>query len=311
MRSRPSSPERQTGPMRFGREAPVAALVALALSACGSGTSVSKPGSGRHEETFDDGALYDVSAQKWVAVPKAPFAEPLWSRGAVWDGRDFVVLGTPCAQAHTNDENPDGIQCGHTQPVAAAFDPTTKRWQPVAVPPLHDMTPSGYVLFPDPLGAADGRSTFLLTPPDIATPTQIVAVAPGAEPRRITPPPEAKQHCTLGGHLFAFGTGDESVVPTPAGRVDRPTLGATAPGCGSKGVGWGRPRARPMVRWVGGPSAHLPRSGTSDLPAPMVFGLGVRRSRSRAARCRASWRHRRLRLSTATSSAGRRCVPSR
>ncbi len=169
---------------------------------------------------FADGAVYDIDTQEWWPVPDASFTAPLFGARSVWTGREFVVLGTPCPELHIDEENVDFVQCGGTRMAAAAFDPVAGKWRPVEAPDIRDLTTSSDVVETIPIGAAGGSAVFSIKSPDVSVGSKLVAIGPGTTSREIPPLPVAQLRCALGDELFAFGSGDTGVVPTPAGRIE-------------------------------------------------------------------------------------------
>ncbi len=130
------------------------------------------------------------------------------------------MLGTPCPELHIDEENGDFVRCGETRMAAAAFDPVSAKWSPVEAPDVGDLTTSGNVVTPVPIGAAGGGAVYSIASPDLSVGSKLVAIAPGTTPRGIPPLPVAQQRCAFGDGLFAFGSGDTGVTPTPAGRIE-------------------------------------------------------------------------------------------
>lgn len=46
---------------------------------------------------FDDGAVFDTAAGRWVQVAAAPFDSSLYEPTAVWDGTEVIVVGLRCS----------------------------------------------------------------------------------------------------------------------------------------------------------------------------------------------------------------------
>ncbi len=84
--------------------------------------------------TFGDGAVLDVTTGRWSEVSESPFPHGLFSATGVFDGEEFVIVGTECDEripAPTTGELPE---C--TGPAAAAWDASDDSWRRLPPPPL-------------------------------------------------------------------------------------------------------------------------------------------------------------------------------
>jgi hypothetical protein len=88
-------------------------------------------GDDRPPTVLTDGAVYDVAADGWRAIPDAPLSG---AASGVWTGTEAILVsgGPPLS----TPEMPGG------PPMAAAFDPATDTWRTLAAPPA-DLAPGG------------------------------------------------------------------------------------------------------------------------------------------------------------------------
>jgi hypothetical protein len=63
---------------------------------------------------YDDGASYDLKADKWEKLPKAPI-EPRFAHSAVWTGKEMIIWGGK----GENKLYADG----------ASYNPKTRKWK--------------------------------------------------------------------------------------------------------------------------------------------------------------------------------------
>jgi hypothetical protein len=161
-----------------------------------------------------DGAVYDVDSQSWSSMPEGPFSGPLWDPAGVWTGREVIVVGTPCANPHPEDDD-DVVRCGHA-PVAAAFSPATGEWRQLRLPDLSDGASGGYSLQQRAVGWTTAGAVFAY---DAGASGRLLVVDPNDERSRTFTTPTGNI-CAVGARLFAFGP---DAVPVT------PVLGPTSP----------------------------------------------------------------------------------
>ena len=111
---------------------------------------------------FDDGAVFDTAAGRWVQVAAAPFDSSLYEPTAVWDGTEVIVVGLGCSLPFGGIEGssarvyPNPAEDCPTGPVAAAWDPSDNTWRTLPAPPFAPLE--------WPVGT-DGAATFIVPHP--------------------------------------------------------------------------------------------------------------------------------------------------
>lgn len=103
-------------------------LDCLSLSVVSSDSSVIAWGGVDHggAEASPRGAAYDAELDRWDALPPSPLANRQW-HSAVWTGTEMVVWGgTDLVGLSGVDEEREG----------AAYDPASRSWRRLAVPPI-------------------------------------------------------------------------------------------------------------------------------------------------------------------------------
>lgn len=179
---------------------------------------------------LDDGAIYDVSADRWSAIPPTASIPGLIDAMVVWEGDTELIVG----QGFYSNPPPDGAAGA-----VAAFDVASQRWRdlpappPIRTPSLDDVQPSGpatmsgglslipsdAVIAMGQTGGTDAHGWYLDTDawrraphPGVATGTDLVvsydkenpdafrmAVRDGADRWRPTEPPDDLGQPLVGG----------------------------------------------------------------------------------------------------------------
>ena len=110
--------------------------------------------------TFGDGAVLDVTTGRWSEVSESPFPHGLFSATGVFDGEEFVIVGTECDEripAPTTGQLP---VC--TGPAAAAWDPSEDSWRRLPAPPLDtDRFGVPRLIAASPAVGSDGTAVFV------------------------------------------------------------------------------------------------------------------------------------------------------
>jgi hypothetical protein len=118
-----------------------------------SGRTATAPGVLR---VLEDGATYDLAADRWTPISTAGAPSPRTEATAVWTGRKLVVVGGLPAVGTLPPGGGPPLRDG------AVYDPASDRWTPLAPPPGDVLLPKKNV---GPLTrilvAADGRVIFL------------------------------------------------------------------------------------------------------------------------------------------------------
>ncbi len=128
-----------------------------------------------------DGAVYDPAGDTWRAVPEAPL--PAGVATGVWTGEEVVVVSAGAPPVDDQDRGGPAA--------AAAFDPATDTWRPLATPP-----PSV-----DPhVGGA------------VWTGTEVVVVSPDMTTSRDVDPVTVARY-DPGTDTWASGTATDAMVP--------------------------------------------------------------------------------------------------
>jgi len=81
----------------------------------------------------------DTTSGAWRRLPEPPLEYPLERLGMAgfWTGREVVIVGTPCARVHLDEEVGDEpTACSEGGPLSAvAWSPGTERWRALGSPP--------------------------------------------------------------------------------------------------------------------------------------------------------------------------------
>ena len=110
--------------------------------------------------TFGDGAVLDVTTGRWSEASESPFPHGLFSATGVFDGEEFVIVGTECDEQIPAPTTGDLPVC--TGPAAAAWDPSKDSWRRLPVPPV----PTGRggvprLIAASPAVGSDGTAVFV------------------------------------------------------------------------------------------------------------------------------------------------------
>jgi hypothetical protein len=73
------------------------------------------------------GLIYRDSDKTWTHL-ELPFSGPLMNAGAVWTGKQLLVVGAPCAEPFPAIEGSE-VMCPDTAVEAASFSPTDNKWE--------------------------------------------------------------------------------------------------------------------------------------------------------------------------------------
>jgi hypothetical protein len=76
------------------------------------------------------GVVLDCARGRWTEMPHAPFPSYVGSDGAVWTGRELLVIGVPC---RPDPQDIESAVCRPPYRLAATWSPTTNRWRRLAL----------------------------------------------------------------------------------------------------------------------------------------------------------------------------------
>jgi hypothetical protein len=152
-----------------------------------------------------DGATSSDSGRTWEPVPDAPFANPLFRPAAAAVGREFVIVGTPCAPTAADSEVAD---CGSSRPVAAVYSTKNRTWRPLGtVLPHAAVAHSGAPLLAIGRGSIDGFAAFEVEAG--ARHTMLLVDPSDGATQWLEAPEGADTVCADGASLLAVSTGED------------------------------------------------------------------------------------------------------
>lgn len=190
-----------------------------------------------------DGADYDIATGEWTQMPSAPFDRALYSAAGVWTGSEVVVIGTPCGETSTEE---DQASCPRGGIKAAAYSPTSRTWRRVPSPdvPVHPSFGLGYPFTGVGLGWSGAKAVFET---DILDPQwRFLAVDPvSGHWQQIVAIANADTTSVVGGQVVSVQTGEWQnggiLSPNPA-AVTQPLRTSTWDAAAAT---WGQPASMP------------------------------------------------------------------
>jgi hypothetical protein len=117
----------QTGTWRMTAPAPIDGR--MSPTAVWTGTEMIVWGGNPFGGMAADGAAYNPATDTWRRLPDAPLGPG--TPAAVWTGDEVVLMGA----YHLGDEPPTDASSDARPTAAAAYNPTTDEWRPLADPP--------------------------------------------------------------------------------------------------------------------------------------------------------------------------------